>query len=295
MSRIGPPSLTSKEVIQDNVGNILTDSASIDFTYDDTNNEITAAVLPAGVDHDALNNFVANEHIDHTSVTLTAGTGLSGGGDISTNRTFNLDHLGIEDLSDPGADRVFFWDDSETKTDWLTVGTGLQIVTTTLSTKDSEINHDQLLNFAANEHFTEASIDHTAIQNIGTNTHAQIDTHLASTANPHSVTAAQAGAIADSTDTVKDTHIDWGTGESQVSADDIPDGSTNAIITLTQETNFGTAYTHSQIAGGDSVNRDLSQPLISSLLHHQSDSGGPQHGIGCQSVLFFSACDIVDE
>jgi len=30
----------------------------------------------------------------------------------------------------------------------------------------------------------------------GTNTHAQIDTHLASTSNPHSVTAAQAGALA---------------------------------------------------------------------------------------------------
>ena len=42
-------------------------------------------------------------------------------------------------------------------------------------------------------HFTEASIDHTAIQNIGTNTHAQIDTHIASTANPHAVTKAQVG------------------------------------------------------------------------------------------------------
>jgi hypothetical protein len=48
------------------------------------------------------------------------------------------------------------------------------------------------------------------------------------------------------TDNVKDTHIDWGAGAGQVDADDISDGSTNAIITLTQETNFGTAYSHSQ-------------------------------------------------
>lgn len=35
--------------------------------------------------------------------------------------------------------------------------------------------------------------DHTQLSNIGTNTHAQIDTHVASTSNPHSVTASQVG------------------------------------------------------------------------------------------------------
>lgn len=36
---------------------------------------------------------------------------------------------------------------------------------------------------------------HTNLQDIGTNTHADIDTHIASTSNPHSVTAVQTGAV----------------------------------------------------------------------------------------------------
>lgn len=38
-------------------------------------------------------------------------------------------------------------------------------------------------------------ISHAALSSIGTNTHAQIDTHLASTSNPHGATAEQVGAI----------------------------------------------------------------------------------------------------
>jgi len=41
--------------------------------------------------HDNLSGFVADEHIDHTSVTLTAGKGLSGGGTIAASRTFDID------------------------------------------------------------------------------------------------------------------------------------------------------------------------------------------------------------
>jgi hypothetical protein len=40
----------------------------------------------AQVDHDAATNFVANEHIDHTSVSITAGNGLTGGGTIASTR-----------------------------------------------------------------------------------------------------------------------------------------------------------------------------------------------------------------
>lgn len=41
--------------------------------------------------HDNLSGFVANEHVDHSGVTVTGGTGISGGGDLTANRTLNLD------------------------------------------------------------------------------------------------------------------------------------------------------------------------------------------------------------
>jgi hypothetical protein len=45
----------------------------------------------AQVNHDATTNFVANEHIDHTTVSISAGSGLSGGGTIAATRTLTLD------------------------------------------------------------------------------------------------------------------------------------------------------------------------------------------------------------
>jgi hypothetical protein len=44
----------------------------------------------SGIDHDGLNNFVANEHIDHSGVSITSGDGLTGGGDITTSRTLAI-------------------------------------------------------------------------------------------------------------------------------------------------------------------------------------------------------------
>lgn len=44
----------------------------------------------AQVDHDTTTNFVANEHIDHTTVSVIAGNGLTGGGTIAADRTLNI-------------------------------------------------------------------------------------------------------------------------------------------------------------------------------------------------------------
>ena len=42
------------------------------------------------IDHDATTNFVANEHIDHSTITIGSGKGLTGGGTIETNRSLEL-------------------------------------------------------------------------------------------------------------------------------------------------------------------------------------------------------------
>jgi hypothetical protein len=94
-------------------------------TFNNTDFNATSGVVTIndpGVDHDATTNFVPNEHIDHTAVTLEAGNGLSGGGDISANRSFALDvsELGVEatiaagdyivmeDITDNGSQKITF-------------------------------------------------------------------------------------------------------------------------------------------------------------------------------------------
>lgn len=59
----------------------------------------TLTAAPAAIDHDSLQNFVANEHVDHTSVSINPGTGLTGGGDITATRTLNLANTAVT----PGA------------------------------------------------------------------------------------------------------------------------------------------------------------------------------------------------
>jgi len=54
--------------------------------------------------HDNLSGFVANEHIDHTSVSVIAGNGLAGGGDISSSRTISIDSSQIKGLFSAGGD-----------------------------------------------------------------------------------------------------------------------------------------------------------------------------------------------
>jgi len=94
-------------------------------TYGDANTLVQFTVDAKGritgttevdIDHDALTNFVANEHIDHSSVSVgTANdSGLAGGGDLTATRNLSVDIDGTTDLgaTPDGADFIMLWDSS---------------------------------------------------------------------------------------------------------------------------------------------------------------------------------------
>ena len=93
----------------------------------------TISTNDAEINHDNLSGFVADEHIDHSSVSITAGDGLTGGGTIASNRTFAVGQ-----------------------------GTGITVTADAISTNDAEINHDNLSGFEANEHIDHSGVSITA-------------------------------------------------------------------------------------------------------------------------------------
>ena len=103
-----------------------------------------------------------SRNADHSSLSIIAGDGLTGGGTIDANRTLNvgagtgisvaadsvsLSHLGIQNLTDPNADRIFMWDDSAGASAWLTVSTGLSLAGTTLTNSDRGSSQNIFKNF----------------------------------------------------------------------------------------------------------------------------------------------------
>lgn len=80
------------------------------------------AVLGAEVDVEFNNLAIAS-----ATKADTGGTGI----DV-TGTTVSIDFLGLQDLVDPNADRILFWDDSEGAFDWLIAGTGLTITDKTI-------------------------------------------------------------------------------------------------------------------------------------------------------------------
>ena len=145
---------------------------AVNSKYDDTDDNVANGI--AALDGTGLLS---------SAVIPTATFTAAGGGEIataaeattSTSQTTLLTpwHLNNQagvlsdliNLTDPGADRLLFWDESADTTGqagFLTVGTGLAITGTTIASDDAAIDHDALLNFVADEHVAHSSVSITA-------------------------------------------------------------------------------------------------------------------------------------
>ena len=113
------------------------------------------------IDHDQTTNFVANEHIDHSTVTLTAGSGLTGGGDITTSRTFNV--ASANNGIVVNADNI----ELDTASTTFTTGVKSKLNTDGVVSSSIQIDHDQTTNFSADEHFTQANITTVGTVTVG--------------------------------------------------------------------------------------------------------------------------------
>jgi hypothetical protein len=68
----------------------VTGGTGINVTGDAVTDTLTLDTVDGEIDHNALLNYVADQHVAHSSVSITAGVGLTGGGDITASRTIDL-------------------------------------------------------------------------------------------------------------------------------------------------------------------------------------------------------------
>jgi trimeric autotransporter adhesin len=76
--------------VESSTGSLNSFTSSINTTIKSKLNSDSVISSSIQVNHNATTNYVANQHIDHTTVSITAGSGLTGGGDISSTRTINV-------------------------------------------------------------------------------------------------------------------------------------------------------------------------------------------------------------
>jgi hypothetical protein len=61
-------------------------------------------------------------------------------------------------LTDPGADRILFWDDSADAVAWLSIASSLAITGTSLAVVPGSVDHNLLLNYVADQHVAHSGV-----------------------------------------------------------------------------------------------------------------------------------------
>jgi len=193
--------LNEDTTLSDVVSNITTDASNLKIVSDALSTEISDRASDIKYLSDALSDAVSDIVIlksDVLAIESVRALGYDEFTEIVTPATPAANIIRIYAKDDgAGTSRFYILDDAGLETD-LTGGGGgattldalLDVVLGLTPYTDGKVLR------ANGAEYVDAVLDHTDLTTVGTNAHTVIDTHLASTANPHSVTAAQAGAVA---------------------------------------------------------------------------------------------------
>lgn len=131
-------------------GSISVTVQNNDATYGDN---INLAVIEAQVDHNLLGNYVGNQHIDHTTVSVltAANSGLAGGGTIAASRSLVIDVSNLAVIAPVLADSVPFYNLS-----------GLVTGRATFTVINGILDHNALLNYSADQHIAHSGVSISA-------------------------------------------------------------------------------------------------------------------------------------
>lgn len=133
-----------------NAAPTLTDYAVMDLNAGGPQTAMWASIN-AIFDHNALVNYSTDRHIAHSGVSIVAGVGIAGGGDITTSRTISLDINGLTGDTPAVLDTVAFYDVSGGDTN-----------KTTFATINGILDHNSLLNYVADQHVAHTGVTLTA-------------------------------------------------------------------------------------------------------------------------------------
>jgi hypothetical protein len=73
------------------ISSLETESGSIRTVFNNFTGSSGVVSSSVQIDHNTTTNYVTNQHIDHSTVNISAGNGLTGGGTIDATRTLTLD------------------------------------------------------------------------------------------------------------------------------------------------------------------------------------------------------------
>ena len=120
----------------------------------------TQELTLAAINHSDLGNIDANQHIDHTAVSISAGGILSGGGTIAANRTITLNHNDVDhdQTTNFVANEHINHTSVSINAGGILSGGGTIAANRTITLNHSDVDHNQTTNYVGNQH-----IDHSVV------------------------------------------------------------------------------------------------------------------------------------